>query len=129
MTKFLMLLGFMLTACSTTTVVCTVESDLNSGIAAQMVTLAACKNPAGIVTDLQGIEASLKLCPASSDKEKGIIQDACALLLPAVVNLANSNHILQDGQCDLSKGTLDSLLTTACQALPASVKKVKVTKK
>lgn len=116
------------TACSTTTVVCTVEGDLNSGIAAQLVTLAACKNPAGIVADLQGVEKDLNLCP-SSDKEKGLIQDACALLLPAIVNLANSNHILQDGQCDLSKGTIDSLLTTACGALPSSVKKVKVIKK
>lgn len=116
------------TACSTTTVVCTVEGDLNAGIAAQLVTLAACKNPAGIVADLQGVEADLKLCPAS-DKDKGLLQDACALLLPAIVNLANSNHILQDGQCDLSKGTVDSLLATACNALPASAKKIKVLKK
>jgi len=131
MKKLFFLLASIVVAsgCKGSAVTCTIQTDLNQAIVSQFQALAGCQNPAALTTDLLGLESKLgNLCPSDDAKVKGVISDLCVALIPILVQQANGVKLLQDAQCDLSKGTAVDLLTKACAAIPAQLKAPKVEK-
>lgn len=122
MKKIFILLGTLFFVACNDPVVCTIEQTTNSGIAAELQTLAGCSNTAAITSQLQTWEAPLNLCPASGALKSGAATDICLALIPIVEQAGSGEKYLSAWGCNLTQASsLTALLTKACGLLAPQV--------
>lgn len=124
MIKLLIALTAMLfVGCSTSQLLCPLETTANASLATELNTLGGCSNTSAITAQLQAWESPLNLCPASDKAKSGLISDVCDGLIPIVEAAANNEKYLSAWGCDLTKvSSLTALLTQACGALSPAAK-------